>query len=44
MDSIENRTFDEILVGESASLKRKLCKEDIELFAKRQMKREEQAL
>ena len=31
--SIENRTFDEILVGESASLKRTLSKEDIELFA-----------
>lgn len=33
MDIIENRTFDEILVGESASLKRTLSKEDIELFA-----------
>lgn len=33
MESIENRTFDEILVGESASLKRTLSKEDIELFA-----------
>lgn len=30
---IENRTFDEIQVGESASLVRTLSKEDIELFA-----------
>ncbi|MEZ5444399.1 MAG: bifunctional enoyl-CoA hydratase/phosphate acetyltransferase [Gammaproteobacteria bacterium] len=30
---IENRTFDEIAVGESASLERRLAKEDIELFA-----------
>ncbi len=33
MDMIENRTFDEINVGDSASLVRKLSKEDIELFA-----------
>jgi phosphate acetyltransferase len=30
---IENRTFDEIAVGETASLSRTLSKEDIELFA-----------
>jgi phosphate acetyltransferase len=30
---IENRTFDEIAVGESASLKRTLSRKDIELFA-----------
>jgi phosphotransacetylase/acyl dehydratase len=30
---IENRTFDEIVVGESASLQRTLIKEDIDLFA-----------
>ena len=30
---IENRTFDEIKVGDSASLVRTLSKEDIELFA-----------
>jgi phosphate acetyltransferase len=30
---IENRTFDEIEVGESASLERTLSREDIELFA-----------
>src|ERR1700745_3251462 len=33
MDMIENRTFDEIQLDESASLKRTLSKEDIELFA-----------
>jgi len=33
MDLIENRTFDEIQVGETASLVRTLSKEDIELFA-----------
>jgi phosphate acetyltransferase len=33
MPIIENRTFDEIKVGDSASLSRKLTKEDIELFA-----------
>ena len=33
MDMIENRTFDEIKVGDSASLVRTLSKEDIELFA-----------
>ena len=33
MDMIENRTFDEINVGDSASLVRKLSREDIELFA-----------
>lgn len=30
---IENRTFDEIAVGDSASLSRKVAREDIELFA-----------
>ena len=30
---IENRTFDEIAIGETASLSRTLSKEDIELFA-----------
>jgi phosphotransacetylase/acyl dehydratase len=33
MDMIENRTFDEIKVGDTASLVRTLSKEDIELFA-----------
>src|SRR5512135_3216292 len=33
MDIIENRTFDEIKVGDTASLMRTLSKEDIELFA-----------
>jgi len=33
MDMIENRTFDEIQIGESASLVRTLTGEDIELFA-----------
>lgn len=33
MDMIENRTFDEIQIGESASLVRTLTREDIELFA-----------
>lgn len=33
MELIENRTFDEINVGDSASLMRTLSKEDIELFA-----------
>src|SRR5512135_1187947 len=33
MDIIENRTFDEIKVGDSASLVHTLSKEDIELFA-----------
>jgi phosphotransacetylase/acyl dehydratase len=33
MDMIENRTFDEITPGDSASLVRTLSKEDIELFA-----------
>lgn len=33
MDYIENRTFDEIQVGESASLSRTLTKDDIFLFA-----------
>ncbi len=32
-DCIENRTFDEIAVGDSASLTRTLTKKDIELFA-----------
>ena len=32
-DCIENRTFDEITVGESASLTRTLSKDDIALFA-----------
>jgi phosphotransacetylase/acyl dehydratase len=33
MDYVENRTFDEIRVGDSASLVRTLSKEDIDLFA-----------
>jgi acyl dehydratase len=33
MDYIENRTFDEIQIGEAASLTRTLTKEDIQLFA-----------
>jgi phosphate acetyltransferase len=33
MDMIENRTFNEIKVGDTASLVRTLSKEDIELFA-----------
>src|SRR6266699_353005 len=33
LDMIENRTFDEMKVGETASLVRTLSKEDIELFA-----------
>ena len=33
MDMIENRTFDEIQLGETASLVRRLRKEDIDLFA-----------
>ena len=33
MDMIENRTFDEINVGDSASLVRKLSMKDIDLFA-----------
>ncbi len=33
MDMIENRTFDEITLGESASLVRTLSREDIALFA-----------
>ena len=33
MDMIENRTFDEIQLGETASLVRTLSREDIELFA-----------
>src|SRR5436305_7453189 len=33
MDMIENRTFHEIKVGDTASLVRRLSKEDIELFA-----------
>jgi phosphotransacetylase/acyl dehydratase len=33
MDMIENRTFDEIQLGETASLVRTLSKEDIDLFA-----------
>lgn len=32
-DYIDNRTFDEIKVGDSASLTRKLMQRDIELFA-----------
>ena len=32
-DFIENRTFDEIIIGESASLTRTLSKDDIALFA-----------
>jgi phosphate acetyltransferase/phosphate butyryltransferase len=33
MDTIENRTFDELKVGDSASLARTLTRADIELFA-----------
>ena len=33
MDVIENRTFDELKVGETASLTRTLTYKDIELFA-----------
>ena len=33
MDYIENRTFDEIQLGDSASLTRTLTMEDIQLFA-----------
>ena len=33
MTVIENRTFDEIKIGDSASLSRTLSKEDVELFA-----------
>lgn len=33
MACIENRTFDKIKIGDSASLKRKLTRKDIELFA-----------
>ena len=33
MENIENRTFDEIIIGESASLTRTLSKDDIALFA-----------
>ena len=33
MDYIENRTFDEIKVGDSASLVRTLTREDISIFA-----------
>src|SRR5436305_15228942 len=33
MDMIENQTFDEIKLSETASLVRTLCREDIELFA-----------
>ncbi len=33
MDIIENKTFDEIRVGDTASLVRTLIKDDIELFA-----------
>ncbi|GAB3413931.1 bifunctional enoyl-CoA hydratase/phosphate acetyltransferase [Massilia agilis] len=33
MDMIENRTFDELAVGDSASLTRTLTRRDIELFA-----------
>ena len=33
MDYIENRTFDEIAIGDSASLRRVLTKDDILLFA-----------
>lgn len=32
-DFIENRTFDEIAIGDAASLGRTLCKDDIMLFA-----------
>lgn len=33
MDTIENRTFDELRIGDSASLTRTLTRRDIELFA-----------
>ncbi|WP_036167051.1 bifunctional enoyl-CoA hydratase/phosphate acetyltransferase [Massilia sp. 9096] len=33
MDTIENRTFDELRIGDSASLTRTLAQKDIELFA-----------
>lgn len=33
MDTIENRTFDELRVGDSASLTRTLTRKDIQLFA-----------
>src|SRR5436309_10562090 len=33
MEMIENRTFDEIKVGDSASLSRTLTREDVQLFA-----------
>jgi hypothetical protein len=33
MDTIENRTFDEIKIGDTASLVRTLSKKDIDLFA-----------
>jgi acyl dehydratase len=33
MDSIQNRTFDELKAGETASLARTLTYKDIELFA-----------
>lgn len=33
MDYIENRTFDEIAIGESAEMQRTLATEDIEMFA-----------
>jgi len=33
MDTIENRTFDEIQIGDNASLVHRLTKKDIELFA-----------
>ena len=32
-DLIENRTFDEIALGESARLERTVTKQDIELYA-----------
>jgi len=32
-DMIENRTFDEITVGETASMTRTLSQKDIQLFA-----------
>ena len=32
-DMIENRTFDEIQIGDSASLERRLTLQDIKLFA-----------
>lgn len=33
MEMIENRTFDEIKIGDTASLVRTLSKKDIDLFA-----------